>query len=80
MSPSAIRWLLIAIVLAAWEALPRSGLVPALFLPPLTMTLAAGAQAAPRYAAALAVTIGEAATAALLACGGGYSRRSRAGR
>lgn len=71
MSRSAIRWLLVAILLVAWEALPRFGLVPTLFLPPLTTTLVAGATDASSYAAALAVTIGEALAAALIACGGG---------
>ena len=71
MSPAAIRWLLVALLLVTWEALPRLGLVPTLFLPPLTTTLAAGAGDAPTYAAALAVTIGEVVAAALIACGGG---------
>ena len=71
MSAAAIRWLLVALLLVTWEALPRLGLVPTLFLPPLTTTLAAGAGDAPTYAAALAVTIGEVVAAALIACGGG---------
>ena len=71
MSAAAIRWLLVALLLVTWEALPRLGLVPTLFLPPLTTTLAAGAMDAPTYAAALAVTIGEVVAAALIACGGG---------
>lgn len=71
MNPAAIRWTLVAALLVTWEALPRLGLVPTLFLPPLTATLAAGFADAPTYAAALAVTIGEVAAAALLACGGG---------
>ncbi len=71
MSPAAIRWALIGALLLAWEALPRLGLVPTLFLPPLTSALAAGAADAGTYAAALGVTIGEVAAAAVLACGGG---------
>ncbi len=71
MSPAAIRWTVVALLLAAWEALPRLGLVPRLFLPPLTAALAAGIADAPVFAAALLVTLGEVALAALLACGGG---------
>ncbi|MGI4802414.1 MAG: ABC transporter permease [Janthinobacterium lividum] len=71
MTPAAIRWTLVAVLLLAWEALPRLGMVPALFLPPLTAAIGAGITDAPTYAAALAVTIGEVAVAALLACGGG---------
>lgn len=71
MSPASIRWLLILLLLVTWEALPRLGLVPSLFLPPLTTTLAAGVGDAPTYAAALAVTLGEVVAATLIACGGG---------
>lgn len=71
MSPASIRWLLILLLLVTWEALPRLGLVPSLFLPPLTTTLAAGVADAPIYAAALAVTLGEVVAATLIACGGG---------
>ena len=71
MSPAAIRWTLVASLLIAWEALPRLGLVPTLFLPPLTSALAAGLADRSTYAAALAVTIAEVAAAALLACVGG---------
>ncbi len=71
MSASAIRWSLVLLLLVVWEALPRLGLIPTLFLPPLTSAVAAGVADAPTFAAALAVTIGEVALAALLACGGG---------
>ena len=71
MSPAALRWALIGLLLIGWEMLPRLGLVPTLFLPPLTAAVAAGLGDAPAYAAALAVTIGEVAAAATLACGGG---------
>ena len=71
MSPAAVRWALVALLLGTWEALPRLGLVPTLFLPPLTVAIAAWLADAPTYAAALAVTIGEVAAAGLLACGGG---------
>ncbi|RYE98907.1 MAG: ABC transporter permease, partial [Oxalobacteraceae bacterium] len=59
MNPAAVRWTILAALLIAWEALPRLGVVPVLFLPPLTATLAAGLADLPTYAAALAVTIAE---------------------
>jgi len=71
MTPATIRWILVGLVLLMWEALPRLGLVPTLFLPPLTAAIGAGFADAPTYAAALAVTVGEVAAAALIACGGG---------
>ena len=71
MNPAAIRWALVGLLLLLWEALPRLGLVPTLFLPPLSAAVAAGLRDAPTYGAALAVTIGEVAAAVLLACGGG---------
>jgi len=71
MSPAAIRWTMVALLLIAWEALPRLGLVSTLFLPPLTTTLVAGLVDMSTYVAALAVTIAEVTAAALLACVGG---------
>lgn len=41
LSPRTLRTLLGLAVLVAWEALPRAGLIPTLFLPPLSETLAA---------------------------------------
>lgn len=39
--PRAVQVLIGLAVLVAWEALPRAGLIPSLFLPPLTETLRA---------------------------------------
>ncbi|WP_421993894.1 ABC transporter permease [Roseococcus sp.] len=71
MSPSAIRWLVGAGLLVLWEALPRLGLVPQLFLPPLSETIAVGIKDWRIFAEALAVTLGEVAVALVFACGGG---------
>jgi NitT/TauT family transport system permease protein/taurine transport system permease protein len=71
MSPGSIRALIILGVLVLWEALPRLGLVPMLFLPPLTATLVAGFSDWRVYGAALAVTLSEVAAALVFAVGGG---------
>ncbi|MBL6454649.1 ABC transporter permease [Belnapia sp. T6] len=71
MSPGRIRALIILAVLVLWEALPRSGLVPVLFLPPLSLTLAVLAADWPTFAAALGVTLSEVAVALVFAVGGG---------
>jgi NitT/TauT family transport system permease protein/taurine transport system permease protein len=58
-------------LVAAWEVLPRAGLVPPLFLPPLSATLHALIGSWTEYASALVATLGEVAVALVLACGGG---------
>ena len=69
--PAALRWAVILAVLAGWELLPRAGLVPALFLPPLSATVQAGAADWREYGANLLVTLWEVLGAMLLAGGGG---------
>jgi NitT/TauT family transport system permease protein len=54
-----------------WELLPRTGLIPELFLPSLSSTLAAWLERLARIRHALAVTLYEVAIAMLIACGGG---------
>ena len=71
MSPRTIRWSLIAALLVLWEALPRLGVIPVLFLPPLSAALYAGASDWAVYAQALGVTLGEVASGLVFACGGG---------
>ena len=71
--PAVLRWCIIAAVLAAWEVLPRAGLVPALFLPPLSETIRAGLADWREYGANLGVTLWEVALAMLLACIGGLA-------
>jgi NitT/TauT family transport system permease protein len=70
-SPSAIRWLIGAILLVLWEVLPRAGLVPQLFLPPLSQVVTVGIADWRIFVEALAVTLSEAAVALVFACGGG---------
>ena len=71
LSPAAARWLIVAILILLWEALPRLGLVAELFLPPLSSTIAAAVTDWREYAAALLVTLYEVALAMVIACGGG---------
>jgi NitT/TauT family transport system permease protein/taurine transport system permease protein len=71
MSPTAIRWLIVGAILGLWEALPRAGLVPVLFLPPLSTTLLVCVTEWRSYGGALAVTLYEVAAALVFACGGG---------
>ena len=71
MKASTLRWLIVIGLIVLWEALPRSGLVPELFLPALSSTLAAGWNEAGEYGRALTVTLFEAAVSMAFACGGG---------
>ena len=70
-SPRTVRRLIGLALLVAWEAVPRLGLLPELFLPPLTKTLAVLWFHRYIYAAALMVTLYEVAIAMLIACGAG---------
>lgn len=65
------RWLIVAVLVLLWETLPRLGVIPTLFLPPLTTTAAALWTGGPEYLRHLAVTLREVGTALLFACGGG---------
>ena len=58
-------------LLVAWEAVPRFGLLPELFVPPLTKTLMVLWLDRAIYGAALLVTLYEVAVAMLIACGVG---------
>lgn len=71
MSPTAIRWLIVGAILALWEALPRAGVVPVLFLPPLSAALLVCVTEWRSYGAALTVTLYEVVVALVFACGGG---------
>jgi NitT/TauT family transport system permease protein/taurine transport system permease protein len=71
MSPRQVRLLIIVACLVLWEALPRLGLVPRLFLPPLSTTLEAGLADWRVFGQALAVTLSEVAAAMVFAVGGG---------
>jgi NitT/TauT family transport system permease protein/taurine transport system permease protein len=71
MSPGAVRRVIVLALLVLWEALPRAGLVPPLFLPPLSTTLAVYLTEWPAYVAALGATLREVAIALVFAVGGG---------
>lgn len=71
MSSTALRRLIVIAVIVLWELLPRLGIIPELFLPSLSSTLAAGWTDAAEYGRALLVTLYEVAVAMVFACGGG---------
>ena len=70
-SPTTARWLILVALLAFWELMPATKLVPELFLPSLSKTLAVLWSDRHDYLAALGVTLYEVAVAMLFACGGG---------
>jgi NitT/TauT family transport system permease protein/taurine transport system permease protein len=71
MRANRLRWLIVIVLVALWELLPRSGLIPELFLPSLSATVTAGFNDAAEYGEALAVTLYEVAISFVFACGGG---------
>src|SRR4051794_39072774 len=70
-SAKTLRYLIVIGLIALWELLPRTGLIPELFLPSLSSTLMAGWTEAPEYGHALAVTLYEVMVSMAFACGGG---------
>jgi NitT/TauT family transport system permease protein/taurine transport system permease protein len=70
-SPRTGRRLIGLALLVLWEAVPRLGLLPELFLPPLTKTLTVLWLDRAIYGAGLLVTLYEVAIAMLIACGVG---------
>jgi NitT/TauT family transport system permease protein len=70
-APSTVRWLILGALLVFWELMPRTGLIPELFLPPLSKTLTVLFVNRQEYVEALFVTIYEVAFAMLIACGFG---------
>ena len=70
LSSTTVRRAIVAALIVLWEALPRAGLVPELFLPSLSATIAAGWNEAGEYGHALLVTLYEVAIAMIIACGG----------
>jgi len=70
-SPRTVRRLIGITLLVLWEAIPRLGILPELFIPPLTKTLYVLWMDLAIYAAALLVTLYEVAAAMLIACGAG---------
>ena len=71
MKASTLRWLIVICLITLWEALPRFGLIPELFLPALSSTLIAGWNEAAEYRDAIGVTLYEVGISMTFACGGG---------
>jgi NitT/TauT family transport system permease protein len=71
LAPATVRRLILMLILVAWEVVPRTGLLPELFLPSLSKTLAVLVQNWEEYGHALMVTLYEVALAMLIACGAG---------
>jgi NitT/TauT family transport system permease protein len=70
-SPRTVRRLIVLAILILWEAIPRFGILPELFVPPLTKTLYVLWIEHAAYASAMLVTLYEIAIAMLIACGAG---------
>src|SRR6195952_3367461 len=70
MTATTLRRSIVIGLIVLWEILPRAGLIPELFLPSLSSTLAAGWSEAGEYGNALAVTLCEVAISMAIACGG----------
>jgi NitT/TauT family transport system permease protein len=70
-SPATVRWLILTALLVFWELFPRTGIIPELFLPSLSKTVAVLVKDWREYASELAVTLYEVAFAMLIACGFG---------
>jgi len=70
-APSTVRWLILIALLTFWELMPRTGIIPELFLPTLSKTLTVLVKDWREYASELSVTLYEVAIAMLIACCGG---------
>lgn len=70
-TPGAVRLAIVVTAILAWELLPRLGLIPALFLPPLSQTVYVLVANWREYGTALLITLGEVGIGILFACGGG---------
>lgn len=69
--PSTVRWGILVAMLFFWEVIPRTKILPELFLPSLSKTLTVLWIDRVEYAEALAVTLYEVGVAMLIACGAG---------
>jgi NitT/TauT family transport system permease protein len=69
MSATTLRRLIVLSLIVLWEVLPRTGLIPELFLPSLSSTLIAGWTDAAEYGHALVVTLYEVGVSMVFACG-----------
>jgi NitT/TauT family transport system permease protein/taurine transport system permease protein len=73
MKPATVRRLLLISIVFLWEFIPRTGLIPELFLPSLSSTLTVLWTDWRTYGHALWVTLYEVALAMLIACAGGIA-------
>ena len=71
MKPATVRRLILISMILLWELIPRTGLLPELFLPSLSSTLSVLWNDWQTYGTALLVTLYEVALAMVIACGGG---------
>jgi len=71
MKPATVRRLFLISIVFLWEFVPKTGLLPELFLPSLSSTLAVLRKDWHIYGHALWVTLYEVALAMAIACGGG---------
>jgi NitT/TauT family transport system permease protein len=78
-APDLLRRLCGVLLLVLWEVLPRAGLVPSLFLPPLSQTLVALARDWHEYAANLLVSLSAIGISMVAACGLGIGAGLLAG-
>jgi NitT/TauT family transport system permease protein len=69
LSPRTVRVLIALAVAVLWEAMPRLGMVPSLFLPPLSETIVALFSNAPEYAQHVLLSLRAIGIAMLAACG-----------
>lgn len=67
--PKSVRRGILLAIVAMWEFVPLTGLLPELFLPPLSKTLAVLWADLDKYGAALLVTLYEVVLATVIACG-----------
>lgn len=75
-TPARIRLAQLALaiaILAAWELLPRLGVVPKLFVPPLSEAIGALVEYRWEYLSHLPVTVLEILVSYVIACGGGIA-------
>jgi NitT/TauT family transport system permease protein/taurine transport system permease protein len=68
-APSTVRWAILVVLLALWELVPLTGVIPELFLPALSKTLGVLWTDRHIYFAALLVTLYEVALSMVIACG-----------
>jgi NitT/TauT family transport system permease protein/taurine transport system permease protein len=68
-APATVRWVILAALLALWEFVPTTGIIPELFLPALSKTLHVLWIDRHIYFAALLVTLYEVALSMVIACG-----------